>query len=114
MAIHNPKNERLEQCRVYRVIYRVIGRNSRLLTVVVACVVAIDVADLVDQIRRTCLGVEFTGTTTTGEFFHEVAEGIEIESAQLVGRLHGITDTAYRIITICDAQEKEEPPSVGD
>jgi hypothetical protein len=99
----------LEKCRVYRVIYRIIGRNHRPLTAVVACVVAMDVADLVDQIRKSCLGIELTGTTQTGDFFHEVAENVEIESAQLVGRLHGITETAYRIVTTCDAQEREEP-----
>ena len=108
MGMSNRKRQRLEQCRVYQVVYIVYGRGDRPLTQVRACVVAMDVADLVDQIRKTCLGVEITGTTPDGQFFHEVAERVEIESSLLMGRLHGITDRAYGIVATCDAQERED------
>lgn len=104
--------ERLEQCRVYKVIYSVYGRGGKHLTRIHSCVVGMDVADLADSIRKTVLGIEITDLD--GEVkFHEVAEAVEIESAELVGRLHGITDRAYGIIAKCDDQEKQDEPA-GD
>jgi len=106
MATHEPFAERLERCRVYAVSYVIFGRDKRPLTRIKACVVAMDVGDVVAQIQKSCLGIEITGTGLGGEFFHEVSENIEIESAELIGHLHGITDRAYKIITACDEHEK--------
>ncbi len=115
MSVHRTNNERLEQCRVYRVIYSVQGRGGKLLNRIQACVVAMDVGDVADQIRGTILGAELTITDPDGKLeFHEVAEAVEIESAELVGRLHGVTDRAYGIITKCDDQEKKEEPANDD
>lgn len=108
MNIHNMKNERLEQCRVYKVIYTVLGRGNKPLVQIKACVVAMDVADLADEIRKIVLGVEITQTTGDGQLLHEVAESVEIESAELVGRLHGVTDTAHQIIHKCNGQEQDQ------
>lgn len=91
-------NNRLEQCRVYKVLYTVIGRDKKPITRISACVVAMDVADLCDEIRNIVLGTEITNTENGEIKFHEVAEAIEIESAELIGRLHGVTNIAYRII----------------
>lgn len=97
------QNERLEQCRVYRVIYTVVGRSGKPISRIQACVVAMDVADVADQIRSSVLGTELTITGLNGDIeSHEVAEAVEIESAELIGRLHGMTDKAYRIVTNCD------------
>jgi hypothetical protein len=69
-----------------------------------------DVADLADEIRKIVLGAEITSTDEDGKLdFHEVAEAVEIESAELIGRLHGVTDTAHQIIRKCDGQENVEP-----
>jgi hypothetical protein len=93
----------LEDCRVYRVQYTVIGQNKQVLSVFRGvCVVAMDVADVVDQIRKSCVGIEVTITGPDGQLFHSVAEDVEIESAELVGRLHGITDRSYRAIKQSD------------
>lgn len=95
----------LEQCRVYQVSYSVIDGNASVIaTIPTRCVIAIDVADVVDQIRKSCLGIEVTGTTD-GKFYHGIAEHVEIESVKLIGRLHGITDKSFAIITVCDQQE---------
>lgn len=109
MPIHNPDNQRLEVCRVYRVAYTVIGQNKIPITTKRdVCVVAMDVADLVDQIRKTCVGVEIAGDAGNVTPFFGVAEDVEIISAQLMGRLHGITDQAFKIITTCDEQERDD------
>ncbi len=105
------KHERLEQCRVYRATYSVIGRENKRLVRIQACVVAMDVADLADEIRKIVLGKEINGVGEDGQLeFHEVAEAVEIESAELVGRLHGVTDTAHQIIRRCNDQEISESP----
>lgn len=108
MPIHDQNNQRLELCRVYQVSYTVIGQNG---TVIAThrdmCVTAIDVADLVDQIRKTCVGVEIAGVNSDGQPFFGVAEDVEIASARLIGRLHGITDRAYGLITTCNRQERD-------
>ncbi len=110
MSTQNAKNERLEKCRVYRVAYTVVGRNGKRFTRIQACVVAMDVADLADDIRRIVLGTEITNTNENGQIdFHEVVEAVEIESAELIGRLHGVTNTAHQIIRKCDDHENVDP-----
>ncbi len=109
MSIHSLDNERLEKCRVYKVIYTIIGRNSKALTQIRACVVAMDVAELADNIRNKILGAEITVNDDEGNIkFHEVAEAVEIESAELIGRLHGITDASFNVIRKCNSQEADQ------
>lgn len=101
------KNERLEQCKVYTVSYTVLGRGGKKLSRIEECVVAMDVADLVDEIRKLVMGVELTSIDDAGKLIHhEVAEAVEVESATLIGRLHGITGRAHAVVTRCDDQER--------
>lgn len=107
MSIHNAKNERLERCRVYKVSYTVMGRNGQPLTTVSGCVIAIDVSDLADSIRKIVLGTEITSLDGDGQIeLHEVVESVEIISAELVGRLHGITESVDLIINKLNDQEQ--------
>lgn len=90
---------RYEQCRVYKVVYTAIGRNGKSFPKIEACVVAMDVTDLSSEIRNQLLGSEITNVDQDGLLtLHEVIEHIEIESAELIGRLHGITSLAFAII----------------
>jgi len=89
---------RLEQCRVYVVTYTAYGREGVTIGRIKKCVMAIDVPDLVTSMTKELLGTELTESRPDGQFVHEVVERIEIESAELVGRLHGVTDAAFSII----------------
>jgi len=101
------KKQRLEECLVYIVTYIVVGPNKvHITTKRNVCVIALDVADLVDQIKKIC-GTEIAGIDSNGINFFGVAEDVEIISAQLIGNLHGITDNAFKIVMACDKQERD-------
>lgn len=100
---------RLEGCAVHQVTYTVFQNPQlNLATFKDVCVIALDAADVVDQIRRKCVGAEINYYDGVGNLHHGIADYVVIESVQCVGRLHGITDDAYLMIMQCVQQERAQ------
>jgi len=89
-----------EQCRIYFVVYSIIGRDKELLSRTEAYVLAVDADDIIKQIKEECLGIEINiKDEETDELTHFVAEDVDFESIELVGTLRGLTEQAVEILS---------------
>lgn len=84
-----------EITRLYRIKYLIYGRNKLLLLEMSSIMIAKDVADVIDAVRKKLLGVELNGTTADGESYFETVDEIDIIYCDLVAPIHGMTELGY-------------------
>lgn len=97
---------RLETLQLYKVSYVVLQCHKPLLAINGVYVIALDVSDVVDQIKRKCVGIELSAPLPDGTTFCGIADAVSVVSVEHQGCLHGITDPAYAVILECDRQER--------
>ncbi|MEO5366024.1 MAG: hypothetical protein H7831_06665 [Magnetococcus sp. WYHC-3] len=89
----------LETCKVYRVAYHIIGQNQDHVGFMEGYTLGCNVEDIVNQIKKECLGVEINyDCKECDKVHHQVCENIIMESVELVGSIFGITDAAHAMI----------------
>ena len=114
-----------ETARLYQTTYKIMGRNKKLLMEMSICIVANDVADILDSIRSKILGKELNGKDAKGVCFFETVDAIDIITCELVAPIHGATEKAIEAIkAACDSitdlkpsfspSDDEEDPSLYD
>jgi hypothetical protein len=98
---------------LFRVTYYIIGRNHNRVGRVAINILGMTAADVVDQLKKDCLGVELN-VLKDGRAVHDVSEDIEIRSVRCLGDLMAVTDVALaslrESISEADAAEAAEQP----
>lgn len=90
--------------KIYQVNFVVYGTDAKNVKHIILeeediYVIAIDVVDVVNQIKKDYLNSEFNFKTDTG-LYHSIGQDIRIDSAKLVGVLAGISDASRKLFKL--------------
>ena len=87
-----------EVSRLYKVKYRVYGRNEKLLLEMSSCLISKDAGDILDNLRSKLLGIEINGKGNDGMRYFETVDSIDLINCEYIAPIHGMTEDAYTTI----------------
>ena len=84
-----------EISRLYKTKYVIYGRNRKELLEMCSCVIAKDVTEIVDCLRKRLLGIELNGKGDDGEPYYMTVDAIEMINCEMIAPIHGMTDQSF-------------------